>query len=81
MSKQAKQKAQHDEHAKSRSLIPEAAVLARDYNGPDKWVSGIIVHRLGQITYSIEMSNGRIVKRHTDQLKPCAEIRTPLEVV
>ena len=35
MSKQAKQKAQHDEHAKSRSLVPAAAVLARDYSGPD----------------------------------------------
>ncbi len=80
MSRQAKQKSQHDEHAKSRSLIPGAAVLARDYHGPDKWVSGTIVQRLGPITYSIDI-NGRIVKRHIDQLKPCVEIRTPPEVV
>ena len=80
MSKQAKQKAQHDEHAKSRSLVPGAAVLARDYGGANKWVSGIVLQRLGPITYSVEISNGRIVKRHIDQLKPCVEARTPPEV-
>ena len=77
MSKQAKQKAQHDKHAKSRSLVPGAAVLARDYGGADKWVSGIILQRLGPITYSVEISNGRIVKRHINQLKPRVEVRAP----
>ena len=80
MSKQAKQKAQHDEHAKSRSLVPGAAVLARDYSGPDKWISGIVLQRLGLITYSIEISNGRIVKHHIDQLKPRVEAETPPDV-
>ena len=80
MSKQAKQKAQHDEHAKSRSLVPGAAVLARDYSGPDKWISGIVLQRLGPITYSVEISNGRIVKRHIDQLKPRVEAKTPPDV-
>ena len=75
MSKPAKQKAQHDEHAKSRSLVPGAAVLARDYSGPDKWISGIVLQRLGPITYNVEISNGRIVKRHIDQLKPRVEAK------
>ena len=81
MLKQAKQKARHDEHAKSRSSVPGAAVLARDYGGADKWVSGIVTQRLGPITYSIEISNGQIVKRHIDQLKPRVEARTPPEVL
>ena len=81
MSRQAKQKAQHDKHAKSRSLVPGAAVLARDYGGADKWVPGIVLQRLGPITYSIEISNGRIVKRHIDQLKPRVKARTPSEVL
>lgn len=80
MFKQAKQKEWHDEHAKSRSLVPGAAVLARDYSGTDKWVSGIVLQRLGPITYSVEISNGRIVKRHIDQLKPRVEAKTPSDV-
>ena len=81
MSKQVKQKAQHDEHAKSCFLVPGAAVLARDYSSPNKWVSGIVFQRLSPITYSIKISNGRVVKRHIDELKPHVEIRTPPEVV
>ena len=58
MLKQAKQKALQNEHGKSRSLVPGAAALARDYGGADKWVSGIILQKVGPITYCVEISNG-----------------------
>ena len=81
MLKQAKPKEWHDEHAKSRSLVLGVAVLARDYGGADKWVSGIILQRLGPVTYDKEISNGQIIKRHIDQLKPRVEARTPSEIL
>ena len=62
------------------SLVSGAAVLARDYGGADKWILGIVLQRLGPITYNIETNNLQIIKRHIDQLKPHVEAGTPLEI-
>ena len=69
ISKQADQKAQHDSRVKSRSLFPGTPVMVRDYRGPDKWIPGIILKKLGPVTYSVEVTQGRIMKRHIDQLR------------
>jgi hypothetical protein len=67
--KQADQKLNHDKHAKSRKLLPGSIVMLRDYNHSNKWINGIIVKKLGPVTYWVEMANGRLVKRHMDQLR------------
>ena len=61
-SKQADQK-------QSRSLFPGTPVMVRAYIGRDKWIKGIVLRKLGPVTYQVEIAHGRILKRHVDQLK------------
>ena len=69
ISKQASQKLHHDTHVKARAFTPGTRVLARLYVGSDKWIPGIVIQQLGPVTYTVEISNGRIVKRHVSQLQ------------
>ena len=69
-SKQAEQKLHHDKQVKSRSLIPGALVMVRNFSGSNKWIPGIIIKKLGPVTYHVEVAHGQILKRHVDQLKP-----------
>ena len=68
-SHQAEQKKHHDKHAKDRSLFPGTEVMVRDYIGSNKWIPGIVLDKLGPVTYSVEIENGRIFKRHIEQLR------------
>ena len=43
--------------------------MVRNYSGSSKWIPGIVLKKLGLVTYSVEMTHGQIVKRHIDQLK------------
>ena len=65
------------------NLVPwslEQLLLARDCGGANEWVSCIIMQRLVPITYSVEISNGQIVKCHIDQLKHRVKATIPLEL-
>ena len=53
----------------------------RMYTGREKWIPGIIRAKLGPVTYSVEVSQGRIIKRHIDQLRQRADSQTMPEVV
>ena len=44
--------------------------MARLYVGPEKWITGIVLQQLDPVSYSVEISNGRVVKRHVNQLRP-----------
>lgn len=68
-SKQAEQKLHHDKHVKLRSLIPGALVMVRNFSGSNKWIPGIVIQKLGPVTYRVEVAHGQIWKRHIDQLR------------
>lgn len=42
---------------------------ARDYMGSSKWRYGVITERLGELHYMVELDDGRLWKRHIDQLR------------
>ena len=67
-SKQADQKAHHDGASKLRSLFPGQHIMVMDYRSSNKWIPGIVLKKLGPVTYSVEIDNGKVVKRHIDQL-------------
>ena len=79
-SKQAEQKAQHDRHVKPRALFPGTPVMVRDYTGSHKWISGVVLKKLGPVTYQVETSQGRVMKRHIDQLRSRAQDAIESEV-
>ena len=67
--KQAGHKVQHDQHSRNKEFTPGSNVLVRVYRGPNKWISGIVLQKLGPVTYSVEIEPGKNVKRHTNQLR------------
>ena len=44
-------------------------VLVRCYRGSDKWLKGVIVEKLGEVTYLIQLEEGSYCRRHTDQIR------------
>ena len=69
LSKQADQKQQHNQHTQPCFLSPGSLVMVRVYVGQTKWVLGVVLRKLGLLTYDVETRDGRTVKQHGDQLK------------
>ena len=66
--KQAQQKQYHDKHAKSHFFFPGTPVMVRNFQEPNKWIPGIILQKLGPVTYRVEIANGQILKQHIEHL-------------
>lgn len=46
-------------------------VMARDYKqGRESWIPGTIVNQKGNVTFDVKTQDGKILKRHSDQLIP-----------
>ena len=43
-------------------------MMARNYSAGDKWVSAVVGDRLGPLSYKCDLPDGRIIKRHQDQI-------------
>ena len=73
--RQAKQKERHDQHARTRSFYVGQSVMARNFGSGNNWISGVIVRQLGPVTYLVNVSDGRVWKRHVDHLKELVPTR------
>ena len=69
--RQAMQGKDSNRHVMPRSFPIDSRVMVRDYHHADKWVPGIIVRKLGPVTYQVDLGKGNIAKRHVDQLTKC----------
>ena len=67
--RQAKQKEQHDQHSRFRRFEIGQSVVAKNFGSGDSWIAGVIAQQLGPLTYLVDVSGGRIWKRHVDHLK------------
>ena len=76
--KQAQQKADHDRHARSLELHTGQSVMARNLRPGAPWVPGVVVERLGPLTYRVQVDSGQLWKRHLDHLRSCGDIREPI---
>lgn len=77
--RQAKQKERHDQHARPRLLYTGQSVMAKNFRSGEDWVPGVIVQQLGPLTYLVDVSEGRIWKRHVDHLKEY-NVQRPMSV-
>ena len=75
-SKQAEHKEHHDHRSRARCLFPGSPVMVRNYHGNSRWIPGTVVKKLGPISYCIDVGEGKVVKRHIDQLRQRV-VRTP----
>ena len=65
-SRQAEQKKHHDSHSKQRCLFPGTPVMVKDYRNSNKWIRGTILKKLDPVTYTVDVGNGFLWKRHID---------------
>ncbi|XP_058872250.1 uncharacterized protein K02A2.6-like [Acipenser ruthenus] len=66
---QAKQKFQHDQHAKVRLLNVGDTVYVRMFGVEDKWTQGTILEKVGPVSFQVELTDGRVIRRHQDHLR------------
>ena len=67
--KQQVQKSQHDLHARERVMEVGNTVMVHNLRPCEAWVPGVIVKRLGPVSYLVDVGEGRTWKRHIDHLK------------
>ncbi|XP_062540874.1 uncharacterized protein K02A2.6-like [Armigeres subalbatus] len=59
------------EDKKVRSFEENDRVAARDYlSHTEKWRFVVITEKMGKLHYMVELDDGRVWKRHIDQLRP-----------
>ena len=69
--KQKKQKQQHDQHAKDHTFNPGDRVLVRNFASGPTWLPGELLQRTGPVSFTAQLSDGRVVRRHQDHILSC----------
>ena len=67
--KQQMQKSGHDRHAKTRYFAEGDEVYAHNFRQYPPWLAGKIVKTSGPLSFEIELSGGRVVRRHQDHIR------------
>ena len=67
---QDRQKKNHDKRSRSRVFTQNQPVYARNYGPGEKWLPGVVVKLEGSVLVHVRLTDGRIVRRHLDQLHP-----------
>ena len=55
---QANQKKNHDHHCRGRQYFIGQNVNARNFRAGSPWSAGVIVERLGPLTYLVQVTSG-----------------------
>ena len=66
--RQAQQKTDHDRWGRSRELHVGQQVMAPNVRQGVKWVTGVIIERLGPLTYLVQVDTGQLWKGQLDHL-------------
>ena len=71
LSKQQSQKSNFDSKvARNLELSPETSVMIKNYSSATKerWIPARVVEQTGPVSYKCELTGGRVVRRHQDQI-------------
>ena len=67
--KQFKQKLAHDNMKSCRSFVVGEEVFAEDFsNSSEKWIPGVVSKVTGPLSFQIDLSNDKTVRRHVDNV-------------
>ncbi|XP_041453560.1 uncharacterized protein K02A2.6-like [Lytechinus variegatus] len=69
INKQSDQKLHHDKQHGLREFFPGDRVLVKDFRQDETWWSGTIAERRAPKSYVVILEDGRVWKRHVDQLR------------
>ena len=69
---QQRQKSQHDRTTRQHTFQQDDLVMVHSFNkGPkDNWLPATVVSTSGGKSYKIKLTDGRIMRRHTDHIGP-----------
>ncbi len=67
---QDSQKLNYDRKSRSRNFSVEDLFFAPQSNNDSPWIPGSVAAKLGELTYQVQFDDGRIVRRHIDQIWP-----------
>ena len=68
--KQWKQKLSHDTSRTDRKFQEGDEVYAEDFSASnEKWIPGVIQKVTGPLSYHIQLSDGRVIRRHVDSVR------------
>jgi len=67
--RQQAQKKNHDNHAKLYNLKVGDPVFVRNFNKGPKWLSGTIHDVRGPVSFTVSLTDGRLVRKHIDHLR------------
>ena len=76
-SKQFLQTKYHDNQAQERHFEVGDKVFILDLPAKKQWMPGTICALNGQVTYWVELVDGRIVRRHIDHIRVRTSVETP----
>ena len=71
---QASQKLAHDWHAKERTIQEGEAVYASNFRSGPKWMPGVLKQSTGPASFSVQLEDGRLLRRHQDHLIPRSNV-------
>ena len=80
LKKQECQKTNHSSHPRHLRVSEDTPVLIRNYSTGNKFVPATINEQTGPVSFRCELEDGRIVKRHQDQIIS-GETNTPSSIV
>ena len=66
--KQTSQKAYHDKHASEHNFVAGEPIYTKNYGYGPKWIPGLIHETTGPVSYTVLLGDGKLVRRHVDQL-------------
>ena len=65
----AHQKAAHDKTSYDRQFTLGDSVFVRNFAAGPTWVAGSITAERGPQSFDVELCDGRVVKRHIDNIR------------
>ena len=71
---QDRQKESHDQHGKERDLSSGERVYAENFGKGARWLPGILKEANGPVSFTVELEDGRIIRRHSDHLRSRTDI-------
>ena len=66
---QYQQKDLHDFNARDRVLVEGDSVLVKNFSSGDPWLPGVIYSKTGPASFTVDLTDGRRVRRHLDQVR------------
>ena len=77
--KQGKLKENHDRRARGRHFGEEDPVLTRNFGPGPRWIPGHVETATGPVSYKVRLADGRVVRRHVDQIhsRACYPVENP----